>query len=131
MGTDLDALRNLAAAATRGPWFDPGNGYVEGGTRHIADVRYRNGDADRALIVAAVNALPGLLDEVEGLRKLREAAIAREVAEEASADANTAYNTSQRPTETRIAVGLDQRETERAEAILALRAVLDELTGIA
>lgn len=51
----IEALRELSDAATPGRWHDPENGYIEGGSRHIADVRYRNGDADRAFIVAAVN----------------------------------------------------------------------------
>lgn len=51
----IEELKALSDAATPGHWLDPGNGYIEGATRHIADVRYRNGEADRAFIVAAVN----------------------------------------------------------------------------
>lgn len=40
--------------------------------RTVADVRYRNGDADAALIVAAVNALPALLDVVDAAQAWRD-----------------------------------------------------------
>jgi hypothetical protein len=67
-------LRALLAQATPGPWFDAGGGHV-GGTECV---RGRDGwpepypipvadstEDDAALIAAAVNALPRLLDVVE------------------------------------------------------------------
>lgn len=76
---DTQRLRELLEAATPGPWItDPEDrdsviGAVEWGTdgRVIdgIDVIYRMGvTEDAALIVAAVNALPALLEEVETLR---------------------------------------------------------------
>jgi hypothetical protein len=82
--TDTQALRDMLAAATKGPWeLTERHDYYEIlGPRDRADWYGRKGvwavayaDTDRedqeanaALIVAAVNAMPGLLDEVEGLR---------------------------------------------------------------
>jgi hypothetical protein len=84
MSSDTTHLREKLAAATKGPWsigessffnspdWAPING--EGWTS-LAEVvvgmegePHEEGLANAALIVAAVNALPGLLDEVEGLR---------------------------------------------------------------
>lgn len=60
-------------------------------------------------------------EAIEPLLALVRAAQERERAEEAWADANEAYNTSHRPGEIRESLGLDRLDTERAEAILAVR----------
>jgi hypothetical protein len=95
MTTDTAKLRELLAKGTQGPWGqgqpdmtrihpdwrdDDGNSTAEcfhrnGFAKTIATVGKEDGDwrpteqqfSDVALIVAAVNALPALLDEVEGL----------------------------------------------------------------
>lgn len=61
---DVDALDKLREAATAGPWED------EGGATGISAY---TSDADAALIVAAVNALPDLIAEARKYRTLREA----------------------------------------------------------
>lgn len=86
-GLERVRLRELLAAATPGPWeFVPATSYRVGGrTRQVgpivtaaADIAHGGGtaqfrgaptteDADAALIVAAVNALPPLLDELDRL----------------------------------------------------------------
>lgn len=82
--TDTAALRELLAKATPGPWEATkrgieGNTYDDviapgpvecmshcyGGSSTVEGDRY---DTDRALIVAAVNALPTLLDELDTAR---------------------------------------------------------------
>jgi hypothetical protein len=84
--TDIPALRALLEKATKGPWGKRNKvGYVLGADCVVAQcgdfadkelVRFNaarwNADAD--LIVAAVNALPALLDELEGLREAVEKA---------------------------------------------------------
>jgi len=80
--TDTQKLRELLAKATPGPW-ENSNGhiglYIEERPEWsaIANVEHHpdqgasadEGNSNAALIVAAVNALPDLLDEVERLRK--------------------------------------------------------------
>jgi hypothetical protein len=75
-----DELRRLLAEATPGPWrtFDMPWG-TTGGT--ATAIKGRDDEqvclavpTDAALIVAAVNALPGLLDEREALREAAEEA---------------------------------------------------------
>lgn len=85
MANDLDALKALLAAATPGPWHA-----VFGGTEistncdgrpgalYLAETLIRGDDGkltcaaaalkNAALIAAAVNALPGLIEEIEQLR---------------------------------------------------------------
>jgi len=83
--TDLvERLRELRAKATRGPWERlPGVSLTEGQRdglaivrqrkhheiefQHVALLRHENHGMDAALIVAAINALPALLDAVEAL----------------------------------------------------------------
>ncbi len=72
---DINQLRDLLAQATPGPWAvhygyklphikaDDGRYILEAGTVYGPRTK-----ADAALIVAAMNALPSLLDEVERLR---------------------------------------------------------------
>lgn len=67
-------LRALLAAGTPGPWIRTslreGGGYVRRELGAVvADMRYRNGANDAALIVAMRNALPGLLDELDRLTR--------------------------------------------------------------
>ena len=74
--TVLDRLAGLEAAATSGPWAaGPGhNPYVRGGhfgmPQTVADCRYRNGEADAALIAEARNALPALIAVARAARVL-------------------------------------------------------------
>lgn len=76
--TDLARLRELLAAATPGPWetaerSDTIN--VQAGQRAVARCQRKAGVwRDAALIVAAVNALPALLDRIEALERVAEAA---------------------------------------------------------
>lgn len=84
----LAELRELLGRATERPWFDAGEGHV-GGTECV---RGNDGwpepmptpvadstEADAALIAAAVNALPALLDAVEAAKKmLDESCMARD-----------------------------------------------------
>jgi len=75
MTTDTKKLRELLAKGTQGPWGNAPDGSV------IAFMEQKNAflvcrnvfPTDAALICAAVNALPALLDEVEGLRAERDA----------------------------------------------------------
>lgn len=83
--TDIKNLRALLAAATPGPWD------VETQTENLSmlwggAIRYDEhvcselSEQDASLIAAAVNALPALLDEVEALWRVADAARAwREV----------------------------------------------------
>jgi len=74
--TDTARLRELLAKATQGPWVDTGD---ENDTVAAADglpVCYYVGVQNAALIVEAINALPGLLDEVDRLRASTRKAIA-------------------------------------------------------
>lgn len=77
--TDLEPLKAALAAATPGPWVN-GSHNEHGVVRSpehglIAQCGpYGKQDADARLIVAAVNALPALIAEVEALREVREAA---------------------------------------------------------
>lgn len=79
MTTDTDALRALIAGATPGPWAvatgtDGTRPFAinaeRGGIVNWGGIARRNseGPANAALIAAAVNALPGLLDELDALR---------------------------------------------------------------
>lgn len=68
MTTDTDALRKALAAATPGPWEHDGGWTVtapspEGWEGPYMVTMTDQCRADAALIVAAVNALPDLLDE--------------------------------------------------------------------
>jgi hypothetical protein len=74
----IKELRQLLAAATAGPWERGSDGgdiiygaEWQGSPVHVAGVPFRPGDkrvaADAALIAAAREALPALLDEVEAL----------------------------------------------------------------
>lgn len=75
MTVDTAELRRLLAEATPGPWRTEVGGQVwswvrPNGRRFVATTRYRTHPEDApnaALIVAAVNALPGLLDRIEEL----------------------------------------------------------------
>lgn len=71
-------LRRLAEAATPGPWKWTAKQRVsEMNTgRSVADLRYRNGDADAAYIAAiSPDVLLGLLREKEALRTALERAV--------------------------------------------------------
>jgi hypothetical protein len=82
--TDIEKLRELLAKATPGPWYYYEGEIEDGKQIEGADLRGNGasvwridmGDydaldnANAALIVAVVNALPELLDEVERLREL-------------------------------------------------------------
>ncbi len=77
---DLPSLRALLAAATPLPWFDRGRHISRvpdntgmGATLHTNLIAVIADQSDAALIAAAVNALPGLLDRIAEL----EAACAR------------------------------------------------------
>jgi hypothetical protein len=100
MTTDRTELRRLAEAATPGPWQQ--SRFVDGpmfarmgpawkatrtaeestmvrGAGIVGDPRCNpvgaiRSDEDRALALAAVNALPALLDELDALRAVRDAA---------------------------------------------------------
>lgn len=65
----IEELRDLLAKATPGRWVETGTEiYVPGGDGHI--VQDRGMDATNAvLMVAAVNALPALLDVAEAVAK--------------------------------------------------------------
>lgn len=70
MTTDTDELRRLLEAATPGPWDlagTDGMGFAVHRGEHETVALYCDRD-DAALIAAAVNALPGLLDENAALR---------------------------------------------------------------
>ena len=86
--TELTYLRRLLAEGTQGPWERVSAGEISGGERLWDDVispgpvscmSYCYGgssavemtDADSALIVAAVNALPDLLDAAEALERVK------------------------------------------------------------
>lgn len=62
---ELAELRRLLDAASPRPWDEVGDELADDSENHVAIVE---DDDDRALIVAAVNALPRLLAEVERLR---------------------------------------------------------------
>jgi len=86
--TDTQKLRELLAKATPGPWEGHGLPYrgmddpviTSQGGMYICQLTYdqqsitqeHDVDADAALIVAAINALPELLNEVEMLRAERD-----------------------------------------------------------
>lgn len=106
---ELTGLRRLSNAATAAPWTDAGDGDVEGpnggAVAHVAchasmhTMLRRLEDysrADAALIAAARNALPGLLDDLAALRRVREAAEAvvasLDRCEDCDAPATHAYN---------------------------------------
>ena len=60
--------QQLSDAATPGPWAATTSpefvtGHLRANGRNIADLRYRNGHADGALIVAAVNAVRAALSQ--------------------------------------------------------------------
>jgi hypothetical protein len=81
---DVDALEAARAAATPGPWRPHGEHLIVD-ERGVSLIATQVDDADAALIVAAVNALPDLLDEVRWGRALREAVegLAEAIADEA------------------------------------------------
>jgi hypothetical protein len=73
--TNLDALQAAAKAATPGPWSatlkrGKRDGYIRSPLRTVADVRYRNGEADAAFIAAANPQT--VLAMISELRRLRE-----------------------------------------------------------
>jgi len=73
MANDIDALRALLAKATQGPWTHAQSVSADAitaleGDYEIEVVSDVHRDDNAALIVAAVNALPSLCDEVERLR---------------------------------------------------------------
>lgn len=74
---DLDALEALLAKATPGPWHTGAGDHwsrdVRAGSDAPAFCGARNGVADAALIVAAVNALPALIAELRAARRERDA----------------------------------------------------------
>jgi hypothetical protein len=81
MNDDVSRLRELLAKGTRGPWRigleGDNTGWPESSVWSAEDdcvgECYRNAsEADAALIVAAVNALPKLLDVVEAARKVED-----------------------------------------------------------
>ena len=114
-------LRRLLAEATPGPWHrgttrtygiysadaDPEDQRTVAtvphwdGSSHLTPIDSR-GDADAALIVAAVNALPDLLDRIDALEAVVDAARA-------------------------IVVGVDRLGTATAPTFVALRVALDQL----
>lgn len=67
---DIAELRRLLAEATPGPWHAGVRKLFAGalGREPLREIGSIGADADRDLIVAAINALPALLDEVERLR---------------------------------------------------------------
>jgi hypothetical protein len=65
--TDIQQLRDLLAAATPGPWIVNDDDTISLASGEKAAWRQAH-RANCALIVAAVNALPDLLDEVNRLR---------------------------------------------------------------
>ncbi len=75
--TDITALRELLKKATPGPWHRLGvsgpRGFVAVSESAESAVSLSERQADTDIIVAAVNALPGLLDELERLRSAGEA----------------------------------------------------------
>lgn len=75
----MDDLRVLIAAATPGPWQMDDESTVCANNEVIAvpcGVFGRDQqDADMALIIAAVNALPGLLDRLAAVEKQRDDAV--------------------------------------------------------
>lgn len=90
---DLEALREVMDAATPGPWLHNNHGYIFGVTPGLCVAQVHDGFklADAALIVAAVNALPVLLDEVErqidsANAMIRNAQYANDRAEKAEAE---------------------------------------------
>ena len=72
MGSEIEKLRALLEAATKGPWEVDGdaNGDTWGRSGSIF-VGHNESKDDAALIVAAVNALPALLDVCEAAAELR------------------------------------------------------------
>ena len=76
--TDLSKLKELLGKATPGKWAcGAGRGkaalVTDGNMQHL--ISHPVKEADAALIVAAVNALPELIAEVEGLRAKLNSAI--------------------------------------------------------
>ena len=73
MPADPKALRKLLAKATPGPWGNNCHGtFWSEGERDEGNVLYLGATMtpnNAALIVAAVNSLPELLDELERLRE--------------------------------------------------------------
>lgn len=83
MNTDIKALRELLAKATPGPWFDQSNEDYPGANHKIRPIDNISewpafgeiasaGPHNAALIVAAVNNAPALLDRIEALEALNE-----------------------------------------------------------
>lgn len=75
MSDRIAELRALLAASTPGPWDADEEGYVRtmiGQDRYtVADCSFRY-EEDAALICAAVNALPALLEIAEAARRVTE-----------------------------------------------------------
>lgn len=70
--TDIAKLRWLLAAATPGPW-EPWQDHPHGHICSMPILRSDEGNqANRALILKAINALPALLDELDRLRAERD-----------------------------------------------------------
>lgn len=74
---DLNAIEALLAAGTPGPWRTGTGDHwcrdIRAGSDSPAFCGARNGPADAALIVAAVNALPGLLARLRAAEAERDA----------------------------------------------------------
>jgi hypothetical protein len=148
--TDMtDELKKLLAAATPGPWFVSGVRFKMNGCewhsiqRHNKatkqddniccvgyDPRTDEGRADAALIAAAINALPGLLDELERLREAikRQAAAVRNLQTSEDSQINVLRKQSQQ-----AYIAVSTLDSERAmNAILTeenerLRAALSKI----
>lgn len=99
--TSLTHLKGLLERATKGPWYANPDGNGEEGDwciyfdeEEVGRVEIIQGtcfwnNEDAALIVAAVNSLPGLLEELEAVRKVEEAArevVSREIAYQCAMD---------------------------------------------
>ena len=130
--TDTDRLRALELVATSRPWWqsaDPDHSKGISSTSdphaplcfgHDYDDYGEMSEADRRLIIETRNALPALLDELDALRKVRDAARRYRAAEEdLRIHFDEPVNTSQH----------NARVTERRVSNFALRAALAETPG--
>jgi hypothetical protein len=107
---DRAELRKLLAEATPGRWRPTkytGGAQVDGPSYCVADcIESEHHDADAALIAAAVNALPDLLDELDALR-VRVAELESDV--QRRIDESNAHGV--------VCVALDTEKTARVERL--------------
>ena len=68
--TLTDSLRDKLAAGTEGEWYEYDSTLHDGAGRFVAMFGVTVSRENRALIVAAVNSLPALLDVVEAATEL-------------------------------------------------------------